>query len=145
MKLATKVKLEVVKPAAHLHFSDNIGRRGISIYVLKLTEALNKGDCVQIMQDDGYMRTQLKIAAKKLNLKLVYALDDGFLYVKPLAVDGEQKRLLLLLREPRSENELMGKKLELHLKNTLTQLAADGLAHVHKEKWVLTERGMDAL
>jgi hypothetical protein len=145
MKRATKVKLEVIKPAAHLHFSDSVGQRGISIYTQKLSEALNTGGVVQIMAADAYMKHQLKVTAKKLNVKLVYALDGEFLYVKPLAVDGDLKRLMLLLREPRSENELMSKKLELHLKNTLAKLAADGLAHFHKEKWVLTEKGLDAL
>jgi hypothetical protein len=145
MKRATKVKLEVIKPAAHLHFSDSVGQRGISIYTQKLSEALNTGGVVQIMAGDAYMKHQLKKSAEMLNLKLVYALDGECLYVKPLAVDGDLKRLMLLLREPRSENELMSKKLELHLKNTLAKLAADGLAHFHKEKWVLTEKGLDAL
>jgi hypothetical protein len=145
MKRATKVKLEVIKPAAHLHFSDSVGQRGISIYTQKLSEALNTGGVVQIMAGDAYMKHQLRKSAEKLNLKLVYALDGDFLYVKPLAVDGDLKRLMLLLREPRSENELMSKKLELHLKNALSKLAADGLAQFHKEKWTLTEKGLDAL
>ena len=145
MKPAGKVKLEVVKPAAHLHFSDSVGQRGISVYTQKLSEALNTGGAVQIMAADAYMKHQLKTTAKKLNLKLVYALEGDFLYVKPIATDGDMKRLLLLLREPRTENELLGKKLELHLKNSLSKLASDGLAHFYKERWVLTERGMDAL
>ena len=145
MKRSTKVKLEVVKPAAHLHFSDTIGQRGISIYMQKLSEAMNTGGAVQIMKDDAYMRHQLKKTAAKLNVKLVYALDGDFLYIKPIAVDGDLKRLLLLLREPRTVNELMAKKLELHLQNSLSKLAADGLAHLYKEKWVLTEKGLHTL
>jgi hypothetical protein len=91
------------------------------------------------------MRHQLKKTAAKLNVKLVYALDGDFLYIKPIAVDGDLKRLLLLLREPRTVNELMAKKLELHLQNSLSKLAADGLAHLYKEKWVLTEKGLNTL
>src|ERR1700677_4080670 len=125
---AKGVKLTVVKPAAHLHFTDSIGQRGISIYTVKLSEALNSGGVVQILAADSYMKHQLKQTAKKLGLKLVYALDGEFLYVKPIALDGEQKRLLLLLREPRTENELAGKKLELDLKASLSQLAGSGLA-----------------
>lgn len=143
MKRAGKVKLEVVKPAAHLHFSDTIGQRGI--YTQKLSEALNTGGVVLIMAGDAYMKHSLKKAAAALNMKLMYALDGDFLYVKPLVVDGDLKRLLLLLREPRTENELMAKKLELHLRNSLAKLAGDGLAHFHKEKWVLTEKGLDTL
>ncbi|HXI38524.1 MAG TPA: hypothetical protein VNH83_01030, partial [Bryobacteraceae bacterium] len=121
------------------------GKRGISIYTQKLTEALNTGGVVQIMVTDAYMKHQIKSTAKKLGLKLVYALADDFLYIKPIALDGEQKRLLLLLREPRTENELKAKGLELHLKDTLSQLAGSGLAHILRDKWVLTEKGMDAL
>lgn len=145
MKRATKVKLEVVKPASHLRFVDSLGQRGVSIYVKAITEALNTDSAVKIMADDAYMRFQLKAAAKKLSVKLLFALDAEHLYVKPMMVEGENKRLMLLLREPRTENELMSKKLELHLPNTLKKLAADGLAHVHREKWVLTEKGMDAI
>jgi hypothetical protein len=145
MKRADKVKFKVIIPAANLHFSDSVGTRGISIYTKAISEALNTGGAVQIMSGDAYMKQQLKKAAEKLSLKLVYALEGEYLYVKPLVVEGEQKRLMLLLREPRTENELMAKKLELHLPNTLKKLAADGLAHLHKEKWVLTERGMDVL
>ena len=145
-KRQDKIKLTVVvKPAANLHFSDSVGGRGISIYVKAISEALNTGGAVQIVSGDAYMKQQLKNAAKKLNLRLVYALEGEHLLVKPIAVEGEEQRLLLLLREPRTENELAGKKLELHLKDTLKKLAANGLAHIHKEKWVLTERGMDAL
>ena len=145
MKRASKVKLTVLKEPTNLHFTDSIGQRGISIYVKSISEALNTGGVVQIMSGDAYMKFQLKNAAKKLDLRLVYALEGEYLYVKPIAVAGEEQRLLLLLREPRTENELMGKKLELNLKDTLKKLAANGLAHIHKEKWVLTEKGMDAL
>jgi len=145
VKRATKVKLEVVKAVAHLHFSETVGQRGISIYTLKLSEALNSGGAVQIMAADAYMKHQLKATAKKLNLKLVYALEGEFLYVKPIAVDGDMKKLMLMLREPRTENELAAKKYELHLKNALAKLAADGLAHLYREKWVLTEKGLDTL
>lgn len=145
MKRATKAKMEVVKPAGHLHFSDSIGQRGISIYLVKLTEALNTGGAVQIMKDDAYMKHQFKKTAKNLGVKLVYALDGDFLYIKPIALDGDLKRLMLLLREPRTLNELMAENLELHLQDTLSKLAADGLAHLHKEKWVLTAKGLDTL
>jgi hypothetical protein len=149
MKRGAKVKLEVVKPPLTLHFSDSVGTRGISVYVTKLSEALNQGGAVQIDAEDAYMKHQLRGAAKKLGLRLVYALADGFLYVKPLVIEGDRKRLLLLLREPRTMNELHAAKFELHLPNTLTELEKQGLAHVrvkgNVEKWTLTEKGMDAL
>jgi hypothetical protein len=145
MKKLKDSKLEVVKPALSLHFTDSLGQRGISIYVAKISEALNAGAAVKISSKDQYLRSQLQQAAKKLNVRLVYALDGDFLYVKPLAIEGEKKRLVLLLRESRSLNELKGKNLELHLENTLAELAKEGLAHLHKEKWVLTAKGLDTL
>lgn len=145
MKRPLKVKLEVVKPPANLHFSDSVGQRGVSIYIAKLSEALNSGGAVQIKSDDSYMRFQLRAAAVKLKVKLVYALDGEHLYIKPLAIEGEQKRLMILLREPRTVAELQTKKLELHLENSLADFARQGLAHLHKNNWVLTEKGLDAL
>lgn len=145
MKRPIKIKLEVVKIPPGLHFSDSIGQRGVSIYVAKLSEALNSGGAIQVKADDGYMKTQLRMAAGKLKVKLVYALDGDSLYIKPLAIEGELKRLMVLLREPRSVPELQAKKFELHLSNTLADLASQTLAHLHKDKWVLTEKGMDAL
>jgi hypothetical protein len=142
---AGRTKLDVVKPPSNVHFLDSIGTRGGSVYVLRLTEALNSGGAVRIVADDHYMRSQLRQASVKLKLKLVYALDGDVLYIKPVAIGEELKRLILWLREPRSVAELEGKKLELHLNNSLQSLAKDGLAHLHKDKWVLTEKGMDAL
>jgi hypothetical protein len=145
LKRAVKEKLEVVKPASNLHFSDSIGQRAVSVYTKALTEALNTGGAVVIMLADAYMKHQLKASAKKLGVRLVFAIDGDKLYVKPLVVEGDIKRLMLFLREPRTENELMGKKLELHLKNTLAKLAQDGVAHFYRDKWVLTEKGLGAL
>src|SRR5271155_739340 len=144
MKRPNKIKLEVVKAPSDLHFSDSLGKRGISIYVEKLSEALNSGGVVQIAKDDTYMRTQLKNSAKKLGLRLVYALAEDFVYVKPIAVDGDRKRLLLLLREKRTLNELRAATLQLDLNSTLAEFRKQGIAHVVQTKngvdtWVLTD------
>lgn len=142
-----KIKLEVVShPPANLKFVDTIGQRyKTSIYVRKLMEALNQSGYVVIMADDGYMRHQIRKAAGKLKLRLTYALDGDKLYIKPAQIEGEMKRLVVLLREPRTLAELEAKKLELHLDKTLSSMAADGTAHLHKGKWVLTGKGMDLL
>ena len=145
MKRPNKTKFEVVRTMPPgLVFLDEICGKG-SIYVTKLNEALTSGDAVQITAGDAYMKQQLKMAAKKLKVKLVYAIQDDSLFVKPVAIDGERKRLMLLLREPRSISELEAKKLELHLNDTLASFNKDGLAHLHRDKWVLIERGLDAI
>lgn len=143
-KRPSKVKLEIVAPPSHLKFVDSIGH-GTSVYIQKLLEALNAGRAIQIVASDHYMRSQLRQAAVKLKLKLLYALDGDALYVKPVQIEGELKRLVLLLRERRTLAELQSKKLELHLDNSLTQLAKDGIAHAIGDKWVLTEKGLDTL
>lgn len=146
MNRASKIKLQVAKPPTNLHFSDSLGKRGVSVYVRTLTEALNSGGAVQIAADDQYMRNQIRMAAKKLSLRLAYALDGDVMWIKPLAMDDQEKRLLLLLREPRSLSELEAAKLELHLRNTLARLAKDNVAHVVMrngiEKWLLTSVGL---
>lgn len=144
MKRPDKVKFDVVKIPAGLTFCEGVGRSD-SIYVRKLNEALSSGGVIQITDKDAYLRSQLKMAAKKLKVKLVYATAGGFVYVKPIAIEGELKRLLLLLREPRKLAWLQTQKLELHLENSLADIARDGLAHMHKEAWVLTEKGLDTL
>lgn len=143
-KRPDKIKLDVVKAPQGLMFTEFIGRKD-SVYVSKLTEALNSASVIAITASDMYFRQQLQNAAKKLKVKLVFAKQGELLYVKPIAVDGELRRLILLLREPRALVELQAKKLELHLENSLAGLAKDGLAHFRKEKWQLTEKGLDTL
>lgn len=149
MKRPSRIKLSVIKPPAGLIFTEAIRGTG-GIYVKRLTQALSTDSVVQIAKDDKYMLNMLRAAARKLKVKVLLAEQGEFLYFKPLAVEGEHKRLMLLLREPRTDVELQAKKLELHLPNTLADLAKDGLAHQianggNKGKWALTERGMDAL
>ena len=144
MKRPSKVKLEVVKIPAGLVFAERVGV-GNSIYVQKLQQALGTGSVIQIAAGDSYMRSQLRTAAKKIKARLVFAVSGEFEYVKPLIVEGEAQRLMVLLRAPRTLAELESKKFELHLSHTLADFAKNGLAHEHNGKWVLTEKGLDAL
>lgn len=145
MKRPAKPKLDVVKPPAAIKFVETLGWGKGSVYALKLTEALNADACVLIKNDDAYMKHQLRVAAKKMKLRLVYGLSGDDLYIKPIMLDGELKRLMLWLREPRTVLELESKKLELDLQKALQQLARDGTAQVVKDKWVLTEKGQKVL
>lgn len=144
MKRPSKVKLEVMKAPPNLIFTETMGRTD-SVYVRKLQEAIQSGSVIQIANGDSYMKLQLRAAAKKISAKLLYAESGEFIYVKAVIVEGEAKRLMLLLREGRTFAELQSKKLELHLANALNGFVKDGLAHEHRGKWVLTEKGMDAV
>jgi hypothetical protein len=131
VKGPSKVKLDVVKSPAGLIFVDRIAGKD-SIYVRKLQEALASSSVIQISAGDSYMRSQLRIAAKKIKARLVF-------------VEGESQRLMVLLREPRTLSELEAKRFELRLSATLAEFAKNGIAHELRGKWVLTEKGMDAL
>ena len=144
VKKLSKTKMEVVKPPSHLFFKDSLSRRD-SIYTNKLTEAVNTDSVILVLAADKYVQTQFKNAAKKLSLRLVFAEDGENVYIKPLAMTTDQKRLMLLLREPRTLAELQGSRLELHLPNTLADFAAKGIAHIVKDKWVLTPKGVRSL
>jgi hypothetical protein len=144
MKRGDKVKLQVMKVPAGLVFTESLGRTD-SIYVRKLQEALQTGGVVQISKGDTYMRSQLRMAAKKLKAKLVWAEQGEYEYAKPKVVEGDHKSMMLFLREPRSLSELEAKKYELHLPNTLGDLARDGLVQCRKEKWQLTDKGVALL
>ena len=144
MPRPAKVTISVEKPPTQLTFHESLGRRG-SVYVRKLAEALQSGACVKIVAGDAYLKSQFSTAAKKLKVKLVFASDNGYLWIKPIAIEGELKRLMTWLREPRTVVELEAKKFELHLLNSLAQLKSDGLAHLSKNGWVLTEKGLDTL
>lgn len=148
IKRPDNIKLEVVKAPSGIRFADSVGRAD-SVYQRKLSEALATDSTIKINAADAYMRVQLRKAAEKLRLRLVYGIEGEFMYVKPIAVDGELKRLMLLLREARTVNELEGAKLELHLGKSLERLDKDKLAHSLTKggatRWVLTEKGFDTL
>ena len=142
-KRPDKIKFELVKPATGLVFTDDF--RKDSIYTSKLLEAVNSDQVIKVLAEDKYLQSQLKTAAKKLHLRLVYAKDSGCVYVKPIKASDQEERLILLLREPRTVDELKAKKLELHVEDTLQRFAKLGTAHLHKGKWVLTETGLDMI
>lgn len=144
MKRPAKITFEIVAAPTALQFADKLASSK-SIYIEKLNTALGKGQVIAISQADKYLVYQLKAAAKKINCKLVYAVEGERLYIKPILVTADLKRLLYLLREPRTMNELRAAKLEIALENELSKLAGDGMAHIHKDKWVLTEKGLDTL
>ena len=106
-KPAAPAKIPPAEPIAaapaNVCFVDSLGSQR-STYVVRLQEAFLKGQCVRITAGDSYMLSQLRMAAKKSSLRLVYGVspDSKSIYVKPLKIEGAQKSLLLLLREVRA-------------------------------------------
>lgn len=144
MKRPEKIKFRLVKPPADAIFHEDLFRRD-SVYTSKLTEALNSNQSIEVLEEDKYLLSQLKTAAGKLKVRFLYARSGDSILVKPVQPSDQEKRLILLLREPRTLNDLAGAKLELHLTDTLQRMASHGTAHELKGKWVLTEKGMDLL
>lgn len=145
MANATKLKdskFSIVKPPADVLFLEP---QRESIYITKLREAITAESVIQILSADTYILNQLKGAAKKIKVKLVYGNKAEYLYVKPVPTSGEFNRLVLYLREKRTMNELRGFKLELDLEDTLKGMAKEGLAHTMGKDgaWVLTDKGYD--
>lgn len=144
MKRPDKIKFNLVKPPSGLIFQEALRGTG-SVYVTKLQEALSGDSAIEILASDKYLAHQLKSAAKKIRLKLVFATQGDRLYIKPIVPSEDEKRLLLLLREPRTMNELREKKFEIDLGAVVAKLRADGIAHVVRDKWVLTDKGAELI
>jgi len=144
VKRPDKVTFKLVKPPNEAIFVDELFRKD-SIYCSKITEALNSDSVIQVSKDDKYLVNQLRNAAKKLKIRLLFAQHLESILVKPIRTSGEEERLVLLLREGRTVNELQGVRppLQLHLEDALQRMAKHGTAHLHRGKWVLTEAGFD--
>lgn len=148
-KRPDKIKLEVGRPPSALKFTDNLGegKRGVSLYAMKLLEALNIDGAIKIKLDDSYMRAQLRARAKKLCLKLLFSPDGEFLWVKPIRVDGQAKRLLLYLREPRTRPELetirAKQQIEIDLEAELERQLKDGVIEINHGAFRLTAKGKE--
>ena len=100
---------------------------------------------MKIGQDDASALMQLRKHAKACGLLLMFAKADGFLFVKGFIPSEEQQRLYLLLREPRTVDELKTKGLQMGLVGELQELQNRGHAQIHRGKWQLTEAGSAAL
>ena len=145
MKRPDKIKCDVIAAPTGLVFGD--GRRMMrSLYKDKLQAAIQNGHVVRIAAGDAYMRSQFMQAAKKLGMKLLSAQDGQYAYLKPIAPSEAQHSLLMLLREPRTLDELRAKHLELDLNVELQALrdhgAAEIVKHLNVQKWRLTEAGL---
>jgi hypothetical protein len=74
--------------------------------------------------------------------QILWAKAGDFVYVKAFMPSEAQRALILLLREPRSLNELHARKLEVNVEFELQRLAQYGHAEFRASKWQLTEAGI---
>jgi hypothetical protein len=118
-----------------------------SVYTQMLSQLSQTEDAVlKKIGDVPAQVQQVKKAAEKLGLELLFARVNGDVFVKVTQLSEAQNRLRLLLREPRTVSELQAKGLELDLKFELANLAEQDLAQLdNKGKWQLTEAGIARL
>ena len=145
----TVAEMRIVAPPADLIFAEQ-KRCQRSIYQDKLQDALSAGHVIQVRADDISTISQFKTKAKKLSIKLVFAWHGEFIYIKPLQMTEDMRKLMLLLREPRTENSLRAAKLGLNLDSVLERLVEDGMARqiktgVHANSWHATDKGLETL
>jgi hypothetical protein len=146
-KRPNTIKCEIVKAPAGLVFAEGFtGRK--SLYRDKLFLALQQDSVLRVAAGDIYQVNQFRAAARKARLKVVIAAAGDWLYIKPIQPTEGWKALLLLLREPRTMEELRAKKIpDLDLGTELAKMRSEGHAHVIKQRglecWVLTEKGLD--
>ena len=143
---AKSFKCEVVKARdlPEVRFAATLGRGGF--WQDKINLLRGDPDAVlKINADDQSSLTQLRTKAKASGLTLLFARSDNFVYVRAFVPSEAQTRLVLLLREPRTINELRGAKLELNVESEVQTLIGRGHAQHRGGKYQLTDRGLEEL
>jgi len=117
-----------------------------SPYVQKLQELSATPDAVLAIGDTTTQIMSVRKAAEKLGFDLLFSRNNGDVLVKIVSLSESQRRLLLLLREPRTLNDLRGASLELDIATELKDLAEAGTASLDKQgRWKLTPEGVARL
>lgn len=143
---AKSFKCEVVKvkDVPNVRFAATLGRGGFWAQKINVL----RGDpeaALKIQADDQSSLTQLRTQAKKDGLTLLFARDGDYVFVRAFVPSEALNRLVLLLREPRTMNELRTSKLELNLETEVQALIAHGHAQHRAGKYQLTDRGQEEL
>ena len=143
-KASKALKLAIVKvkdlPSATV-FQRSLLRA--SVYTEALLQLSATPDAALRIADNPGQIVQVKKAAEKLGFSLLFARIDHDIAIKIVQLSDSQRRLQLLLREPRTLNELRAANLELDLDSELKDMAKDGFAKIDtKGRWLLTEVGM---
>jgi hypothetical protein len=109
---------------------------------------LLRGDLDAVLKingDDSSSMMQLKKQAQKAGVTLLFARHGAHIFVRAFVPTEALNSLVLLLREPRTLNELRGKNLELNLEPELQTLIGHGHALHRAGKYQLTDRGQEEL
>jgi hypothetical protein len=135
-------KCEVVKKREFpdLQFNASLGKRGYWEQQVNLL----RGDpdaMLKVRGDDPSSIMQLRKQAKDKGLSLLFAREGEFVFVCAYIPSEAQTRLVLLLREPRTVNEIRAKGLETDVESELQRMAQRGHATFKNGKWQLTEKG----
>lgn len=143
---AKSFKCEVVKAKdlPEVRFAATLGRGGYWSDRVNLL----RGDpeaVLKINAGDQSSLTQLRTQAKKDGLTLLFARSGDHVFIRAFIPSEALNRLVLLLREPRTINELRRSKLELNLEGELQALIAHGHAQHRAGKYQLTDRGQEEL
>lgn len=146
MKASTRTsKLQFLEPrevSSHIVFRRNSARHSV------FADALNRiaakpGSALKIGTN---LLQSVKNAAKKLGVDLVFGEDGADILVRIVILSESQRRLFLLLREPRTIDELKTKKLELSVEDELGRLSSQGLVKLDKRgNWQLTASGVERI
>lgn len=141
-----KFKCEPVKisTVSDLVFASTLNRRGYWEEQINLLRG-NPDTMLRIMADDASSLTQIRTRAKRSGLALLFARKDEFVFVRAWLPSEDQTRLVLLLREERTVNDLRGKGLTMNVEAELQALAAHGHAEFKGGKWRLTNKGKTEL
>lgn len=128
-----------------LVFTKTLSRQGF--WIGKLAELKSApGKLLKIRHDDQSSLTQVRNKARLVGMDLAFAREGDFVFIKYVELTEELKRLMLLLREPRTLAELQAHKIEgLNLQQSLQDMASEGVCALSKGKWQLTDQGVDKL
>jgi hypothetical protein len=134
---------------AGVHFAPLPRAGRSSVYLTNLLEAVNKGGAVAVPASRAnYLVGQYRSFAVKAGIRLLFAHQGDQLLIKPMPATEDEKRLMLMLRSPRTYNEIeswkVRERVEISLKPTLERLREAGLVSMTNDgKWGCTALGQD--
>lgn len=132
-----------------LHFAPLVRGSRTSVYFTKLMDAVNANGAIAVPKANAdYLLSQYRKFATKASLRLLFAERGDTLLIKPMAATEEEKRLMLMLRTPRTLNEIeswkVQQRVEIAVVPTLNRLRDSGLVSTTTDgKWGCTATGRE--
>ncbi len=140
----TRSEMVSISAVSNLHFQESLQRQGYWVEQINRLIA-NPDKMLKIHADDSSSLQQIRNKAADRKVKLLFARQADFIYVRIWMPSEEQQRLVLLLREPRTVNEIKAKGLEVNVESELKYMSERAQAEFKNGKWQLTKRGADEL